>query len=189
MKGLIGGLTPQEYTNLLSTPYYGRKEKGQLDKKKPLPHSFLSSFPSITTVAHRIFFFITHGFREFPTNAKLFQKFKSHSFSAIKTPEEYQTVKNLFTQFRLLNQFSAVELNLIHRQLKKIKETFHSQVKSSPESLQVSTYGVIPINPASPVIEEKTLDEKQIREQHEAQPFPELKLDIQVSMLPAPKTI
>lgn len=131
MTFLIGGFSAQQYKSyLISTSIENKKTFGL---GHSIAHLHLSYFPTIAILVNRLAYFILHHFTVYPNNAYLFRKFKSHTFSQIKSQAEYDAVKEIFILFKHCPSFDSTQLTAIAIQLDVIEKLLKGEKKVKKE--------------------------------------------------------
>lgn len=109
MRTIIGGFSKEQYNSYLCCP---------LDKLKWKSAQWINC---LAVLINRMAYVILHGFKEYLSNAKLFQKFKSHDFTKIDSKTQYETAKYLFKRFQACPEIDKTQLNSIKEKLKQVK--------------------------------------------------------------------
>lgn len=115
---LIGELSPNQYHTYLSA-----SSRVEAEKMKGVAAFFkFSSYPALAVLINRLAYFILNCFKAYPNDAYLFEKFKSHQFTAMKSVEEYQAAKEIFKRFQKCPELKAEDVAQVKQDLKDLKK-------------------------------------------------------------------
>lgn len=129
---LIGGLSPNQYHTYLSA-----SSRVEAEKIKGVAAFFkFSSYPALAVLINRLAYFILNCFKAYPNDTYLFEKFKSHQFTAMKAVEEYQAAKEIFKRFQKCPELKTEDVAQVKQDLKDLKKIVSPKpISHTPEPI------------------------------------------------------
>lgn len=124
---LIGGLSPKQYDAYLST-----NSRTQVEKPKGVM-AFLglsSGCAALAVFINRLAYFIFNC--AYPNDTYLFNKFKSHQFTEMKTTDQYQVAREIFKRFQKCPELGKEDVAKVKTDLKNVKHQLYPKPADKP---------------------------------------------------------